>query len=285
MSASVFDAFPTRPMRVRRHGISHPFLIFLGIVFGFVILAMVVISNAPGIMRDWEIAKDPVTLNQARTSNGKCKTRQFVFTDCKVTVVYANAGRSNRQELEFAFFDIHNGDYSVEVIGSRTKPDLVTVDLALDKLWNRIITAGFLSLFGFAMIFGGLYGMARHMNVRRAFRGFNGKILRPVPVELMTVTKSYGMLSALYRFDANGKKRKLTTAMRRQTPFYLDGAEKTALGVTDSHGDYVLLLDQALERLDFTDSEREALRNAAATNTTAPQPAFSPAMAGIEPAR
>lgn len=291
MSQAVLAAFPTRPMRVKRHGMMHPFVMFIATLVGLGIIAMVIISATPGILRDWEIAKDPVIARQASVSNGKCTTRQAVFTDCKVTVNYSIAGNRTRTQLEFAFFDIHSGDYTVQVITSASKPELVTVDLALDKLWNRIITATFLSLIGAGLTLAGLWGMAKQMNVRRAFRAFNDKSLRAVPVEIISLSKNYGMHTAVYRFDARGKKHKLSTGLRKQVPFYLnaEAGDTTALGVTDQYGDYVLLLDEALERLDFTDAERAVLHNARdhdeAMAVTAPQNSFPTNMAGIEPAR
>lgn len=225
---------------------------------------MVVHSNAPGIMRDWEISKSPVVLPQARVSNGKCMTRQLIMTTCKVNVSYGERGRQKREELEFTFVDFHTGDYNVEIVGSKDNPNLVSVDLAINMIWNRIIVAIFLALAGLAFIVFGVIAMAKATAMRRAFRAFNGTVLHPVPVQVTNLTKAYGRHNAQYAYDYKGKKKKVGTALRRQTPFYLSdgGNDKMALGVTDQYGEYVILMDDALTRLDFTDVEREALRNA-----------------------
>lgn len=251
-------------MKVKQHGVSGTFVLFLCVFFGFALVVMVVHSNAPGIMRDWEISKNPTILKQSRVSNGKCKTHQGFFTTCEVGVSFETRGIRKREQLEFTFVDFHSGDYNVEVVASADKPDMVSLDLAVDKLWNRIIVACFLLLAGLAFIVIGIIAMAKATAARRAFRAFNGKVLVPVAVEVSKVSKNYGMHTAEYNYDFKGKKRKAATALRHQTPFFLsnDQDEKTALGVTDQYGEYVILMDEALTRLDFTDTERQALRNA-----------------------
>jgi len=251
-------------MKVKRHGVSGALVMFLCVLSGFVLVVMVVHSDAPGIMRDWEISKNPTILRQAKVSNGKCKTRQGFITTCKVGVLFGERGKQKRKQLEFTFVDFHTGDYSVEVIASADKPEMVSLDLAVDKLWNRIIVACLLLLAGLTFIIVEIIAMAKATATRRAFRAFNNKVLIPVPVEISKLSKNYGMHTAEYSYDFKGRKRKLTTALRRQTPFFLSHRqdEKTALGVTDQYGEYVILMDEALTRLDFTDTERQAIRNA-----------------------
>lgn len=271
MFDSVKSVFPRRPLNVKYHGILNPvFMFFLSLSF-FSGVAFFAYFSSPELLRDMEISKDYVELPDAGV-RGKCSFGKRGSTKCDVTItVPAGAKDSSgvsrgfkQHRIELSFWEFSARDYSVTAVASRSNPDLVTIDLAIEKLTQRIIL-----FLGTNLLFLGLsgyffYKMLEQIRLRRAFKALNGKMLQPVSVDVVSLRKAFGATIAVYSYLVGGKKRKVATRIGKQQPFYLSDApdDSSALGVTDDKGEVVLLLDEALTRLDFSDSERAALKAA-----------------------
>ncbi|MGO7704663.1 hypothetical protein ACC718_39135, partial [Rhizobium ruizarguesonis] len=69
-------------------------------------------------------------------------------------------GRDYDTEVEVMFVDFHTVDYETGLVISADHPELATMSLGLDMLWNRIITltvfSVLLGVMGLGMIFLGI---------------------------------------------------------------------------------------------------------------------------------
>lgn len=120
-------------------GWRHTFWVVVGaLMFGAMLVAAAV-WTAPALISDWQVRDAARPLSDARVREGKCSTH-VVLSVCDVTIERRVAGGVATRDLNYVFTGLHFGDYSVRVLGDPARPDLVTTDLGLDRLWNRTIT-------------------------------------------------------------------------------------------------------------------------------------------------
>jgi hypothetical protein len=254
---SVLDAFPKRPIRVLKSPVASPWvnivlvMVCLGLAGGFSWFV------TPELMRDWKISAAPVAVRDANVTNGRCRTH-YVLVDCSATVSYKVAGVPYRSEpsLFFFSFDSYN---RASVVRSASNPDLATLDIALDQLWNRIIT-----LICFVALFtgGGIYIITLIPEARRATRLAQQTVrVIPMVVEITAARSSYGQTTYSFSYDDGGQKRKTHNLMRKDEPFVVarKGQHALALAVLAGHGVRPILLNDRLTTIDLTDDERNAL--------------------------
>ena len=65
------------------------------------------------------------------------------------------------RRVNYVFSGLEAGDYRVGVMADPARPDLVTTDLGLDRLWNRTITLLAIAGLTAATIVGALLSMVR----------------------------------------------------------------------------------------------------------------------------
>ena len=58
----------------------------------------------------------------------------------------------NAARLNYAFTDLHFGSYNAEAMADPAHLELITTDLALDRLWNRTLTFLFVAVFMLACV-------------------------------------------------------------------------------------------------------------------------------------
>lgn len=258
MLVNIQSAFPRRTIRILRTGVPS----VLGLVFlALVVLAMGVGAAAwtvPGIVRDVQIHGDPVDAPQGRISSGKCSAR-LVLVSCDATLTYIADGRRYTSSVSILFLDIHFGDYTAAVVRSASRPELATLDIGLDALWNRIGTA--LAIVGFCLA-GAVMLPLRAVQAARLKRmaGTPGP-LTPVAVTVKQVTKNWRGRNLACSYEADGRRQRFQERFRKaEQPFFLDN--RTVLGVLPANGTTPLLVDEALTRLELSDAERYAIHAA-----------------------
>lgn len=252
-------ALPDRPLGLARDVISTPRAYFWSTPIILALTIFMLVWEGPGVVRDFQISQNPLVLEDGDVRNGQCKTRKAIFTDCKAQLVYRYEGRSYSTDVEVMFVDLHVGDYETGLVISADHPELATMTLALDKLWNRIITLTvFVLLLGgssLAMVFLAL----RIQRVRRQLR--LPARLTPVPVEITAFDRKRNILSITYNdkiADDRTGRSAYTRMPSREEPFVIGEANGKAVGLAVRHGDTALpvLLDDRLRRIDLTDTER-----------------------------
>ncbi|VDC24334.1 hypothetical protein [Pseudogemmobacter humi] len=271
---------PDRPLTLR------PGLIAAPRLAGFLILVFLAVGGAiawwqaPGLWRDWQISRNPVTVADSEVRDGKCTTRKAFFTDCEAHLVWSHGGQSYETEVSLMFVDIHSGDYYVDVVISGDKPHLATLSLGVEKLWNRIaMFAAFTALF-----FGG--ALAVLWQWIRAARGSRqlaapGRLML-IPTEITQSQTARGVTQITYRDPSKPKRRLASNFARGEDPLMVwdDQGNARALAVRHETAALPALLDRGLMRVDLSDAERRAALDLLAAEETerfgAPQTETAP---------
>ena len=141
---------PQRALMLARGVLSTPKASYFSLPILLALTAFMAAYEAPGILRDWTINQNPVTLDSGDIRNGKCSTRKGFFTTCEAHLNYAYNGQTYDKDVAIMFVEVHAGDYDTNLVISGDHPEMATLSLGLEKLWNRIIT-----LTVFAALLGG----------------------------------------------------------------------------------------------------------------------------------
>ncbi|MCD1262784.1 hypothetical protein B5M44_08450 [Shinella sumterensis] len=250
---------PARPLAIKRGTISTPFVYYFSIPILLAIAVFMMMSEAPGILRDYTISQNPVFVDGM--IDGSCKTRKAVFTTCEVDLSYEQGGQRYDKDVEIMFVDIHSGDYETGLVVSGDHPELATITLGLDMLWNRIIT---LSVFTVLLGGGGLVMIFMLLRFWRV----SGQLSKPapltvVPVEITGMDTKRNRLNVTYADRVSERKTKrvaFTRFERGQEPIIVGDAGSNLVALAVWHGNTSLpvLLDDRLERIEMTEQERAA---------------------------
>ncbi len=202
-----------------------------------------------------------MVLEDGDVRNGRCSTRKAVFTDCEARLVYSYNGRKYDTEVKVMFVDFHIGDYETGLVISADHPELATMSLGLDMLWNRIITLAVFCVILGGMSLGTLFLALRIWRVKGQLR--QPALLKPIPVEITAFDRRRNILSITYNDKIAGDKtgRSAYTRMKKgQEPMIVGEANGKAVGLAVRHGKTALpvLLDDRLQRIGLTDGERMA---------------------------
>lgn len=277
---------PARPLALKRGVISTPLAYYFSTPILLAIAVFMMVTEAPGILRDYTISQNPLVLENGDIK-GSCTTRKAIFTTCEVDLSYEHDGQRYDKDVEVMFVDMHSGDYETGLVISADRPDLATITLGLDMLWNRIIT-----LSVFALLLGGgalamIYLLFRILRVRGQLQ--HPAPLTPIPVEITGMDKKNNRLAITYADKVSERKTKRVAYTRfeaGQEPIIIGDAGSNAVALAVWHGDTFLpvLLDDKLERIEMTQQERaEALAPLYAAATQAGRqaaPSLAPAKTG-----
>jgi hypothetical protein len=260
----VTNAFPTRPLGVKPPGMGYwsDFWTIVGALFVSAGCVLLVGFPIPALVDDYGIRDTARPLPGAKIEKGKCSAWQGVIVTCDATLALDRPGQPPLERTEHYFFvDFHFGDYTAGVVADPAHPELMTTDLALDKMTNRVTTMAiggpfFLGIVGL-MIWGAVSSLRRHGAVRRAL---SGQTLRPVLLKLD------GMGPRAWKVSHPLPDGKVSTqkwrVSRRARPIMLDPQRHAILGVTAGDGRIAMPVDAALKWLKLTKAERNELRAA-----------------------
>jgi hypothetical protein len=252
---------PNRQLSLAPNVISTPRAYFWTTPFILAIVVFLCIWEAPGVIRDFQISQNPLLLENGDVRNGHCTTRRAVFTNCEARLVYTYKGQNYDTTVEVMFIDFHTGDYETGLVISADHPELATMSLGLDMLWNRIVTLTvFVALLG-GMSLAMLFFTLRIWRVNRQL-SYPARLL-PVPVEITAFDRRRGVLSITYNDKIASDKtgRSAYTRMKDgQEPMIVGEANGKALGLAVRHDDTALpvLLDNNLQRIQLSEDERTA---------------------------
>lgn len=253
-------ALPHRPLSLKSSAVSLPRGFFWFVPVIMVLAGFIIWWQGPGLWRDYQISLNPVVLEDGDIRNGKCTTRKGVMTECEAKLSYKYQGRAYETETHFLFVDIHSGSYLTELVISADRPELATLTLGLEKLWNRAIC--------FAVL-GGLMVLLSGAMVFLAIRVWRvrGQIGRPAEVTLIPVAVTAAKKSGKRLFVTYVDK--LAPGMTKRTAYTLFGRDEEPLLLTDPQGNLVgaavrhgktalpVMIDAGLQRIDLTAEERE----------------------------
>lgn len=257
--ATITDAFPKRRMAILASGKQGMLLSLLFALLSLVIMGVLLYTSVPDLIYDYKVSQDPVVDTQAEI-HGSCKTRKAIFVDCDVTIKYRPAPQDTAtKEIKHSFgFVSFNPSMTTDAVRSKKDPGMITTSIATEHILNRFFTT-----LGTTLLFGFLFFACCHS--AWATRNFN-RLAKTKPIlqpQLVKVTQIQNNRTVSFETYIDGSKKKLNNLMRKKSsPLYLPNNDNTALAVTITGSDHVILLDEQLTVLDFTEQERVALRAA-----------------------
>jgi len=261
------SAFPKRPLKLHKTGLLPGIFSYIFGLALFGLAGFMGYLQVPGIIDDWKIAQNPVVVVESTISGGKCETQTLVFVSCKAHFTYTVKSKTFERDVDFWFLDPRGDSYQVEVVRSGDRPQIATLSLGLDMLWNRILfVAALIGLIAFSGL--SLWRAGRRADRVRAL-GRQEVPVTPVPVTITATKKIIGANSLAYALPTEGKKRGEVFSARwsrKQEPFWLIAETGEALAVLQDGGTMPVLLDAELSQLELTPGER--LQILAARNTT-----------------
>lgn len=250
---------PNRSLAVAKR----PFSLPAAFLFTLVVLTALCVGLAwwqgPGLWRDWQISQKPLTLQDWDMLDGECSSRRGL-TDCEVELAYRYKGQDYQKHVSLAFLDFSSDDYMVDVVIAEGNPELATISLGLDMLWNRLaVFAVFMLLFG-----GGLIAMvvnALQAGAANRAAAVPGR-LTLVPVDIAEMKKAAGGMVVSYVDHLKGRSKRTTRTHFAKGTGPLIGLDETGkqvgVAVKLDHVRLPILLDTNLERVELTDIERQA---------------------------
>ncbi|HEY4201460.1 MAG TPA: hypothetical protein VGM83_12975 [Devosiaceae bacterium] len=263
----IFAAFPKRPLTISNSGVpaaTGPLIVAV-LLLGLLIIGAIWVG--PNLIRDFTIMADPVEVPDADINNGECSSYRGFLTNCSADIAYEINGQEVKASLSYLFVDFSSGDYEVSVMRSGSHPTLATLSLGLDMIWNRAVVAG---LIGLAMLLGVISLLRNSMRTARFKRQLQDDVeLVPVPAMVTGTRKPFfGMMGSTYSVSYNDGQKSRTAHSgfkRKEAPFMLgfSGKQAVVLGAMPKQGGMMIILDEALTRVDFTPAERMALEQAA----------------------
>lgn len=237
-----------------------------GFLFAVLMFAGLLIGmswwQGPGLIRDLQISANPAYPDAVKTIDGECSTRRGL-TDCDARLVYSVNGQRYDNHVSMAFIDFHSGDYMVEVVISGDKPELATLSLGLDMLWNRLTVFGVFALVFIAGIAAMVYGALGAQRGNRQLQ-LPGR-LTLVQVELTNVQEKGKTAFVTYaeKLEKGRSRRTANTEFAAsEVPLMAALADGRVVGVAAKHemGGLPVLLDSQMQRItDLSAAERQSL--------------------------
>lgn len=258
---SVLQAFPQRALRLKpgRGRVAALFTALGGLAFVVGVSALMIMIVAPPIWTDWQVRETAVASREARLVTGRCRTRVFLLHDCDLTLAWASKGQSVQREVHYLFLAPGSGNFTTQARVDPQRPQMLTTDLGIDYLWNRIGTAALLWAIGLVIGFG-LFGLARRgMRDAGAVSSLSGRNLLPAPVQFVT----WGNEPSWTVRDEYGNS--FTWPVRRNDkPFLLDPSRGLVLALREAPGAPAFPLDEKLRLVELTEPEKHRIRAAQA---------------------
>ncbi|NBM01877.1 MULTISPECIES: hypothetical protein [Proteus] len=257
LSDKILDAFPTRPLKLvplRGDG-----GLFRTLFLVIVMLALTVFSayQIPNIVYDYQISKNPVFINA--DVDGSCRSKLFILTNCSVDLRY----EGNEVSRNFTFLDFGNKDILVEPVADENDLTKMTVDVAIDNIWLRLIsTIIFVGLFGFCVIFF-IYRQILTSKVRKALLSVGTQPLKLIAVPAKVVVSNKQFI-ATYHLNLEGKDIRITYSGNKKTPPIVieQNGNTYVLAVYSPQQNIPYALDVALERIQATPEEKQRFHEA-----------------------
>jgi hypothetical protein len=146
------------------------FWVLFGVVALAALLGACAFYTAPALVSDWQVRAAAEPVAEARISNGKCSSKIAIHI-CDLTLSLRRPTGTVTRRVNYVFAGLHVGDFGAGPMADPARPDLITTDLGLDRLWNRTITLAAIMAALAAAIFGALLSLVRN---RRAASGAAG---------------------------------------------------------------------------------------------------------------
>lgn len=252
----VLQAFPQRSLRLKpgRGRVGASITMIAGVLVVLGVAAWVGFMLAPPLWSDYQVRETAVPSRDVRMLNGRCRTRLFLLHDCDVHLRYDAKGRQAVREVHYLFVAPGGGNFTVQGRVDPRRPELLTSDLGIDYLWNRIATALAMAAIGALIGLGLIAAGRRTLRDAGAAAALSGRNLQPVPAQFVT----WGQEPSWTVRDEYGNQ--FTWPVRKSDkPFIIDPQRSLVLALREAPGAPVFPLDEKLRFVDLTEPERQRI--------------------------
>ncbi|MBR0649455.1 hypothetical protein GXW78_07270 [Roseomonas terrae] len=255
---SVLAAFPRRPLTLKpgRSATGGWVLAILGLLLFGGFLVLVGAQIAPEIRDDLAIRDTARPAPQVRVNGGRCRSRLFMFQDCEVTLTWRGKDGTGTRTMSYMFVEPHMGSWNVMPMMDPARPDLVSTDLGIERLTNRIVTAIGAVIVALALIAGGFVAARKAQRISGEVKALSGRVLEPVPVAF----DGWGQQTWKIR-DEHGTAFEWPVG-KKDKPFVLDEQRGLMLALRPAEGGPAFPLDEKLRFVTLSPEERAAIRQA-----------------------
>lgn len=254
--ATLAEVFPTRPIVVRRPrsvlrnilGMVMP-LLLLGALVGWIGFGVL-----PDFINDVAIRGSAEPIAGGRMVTGRCSTRAAIVHDCSVTLAGRGPQGMVQREVTYLFASFDSGSYTVhQILAKDGRPETMTTDIGMDHLVSRAVMILLFGLLGVACAWWFFATLRDQARQRARVRALSGKVLSPVPLELVARGKESWTVR-----DRAGRSVQWEVPAKAQ-PFLADAARGLILGVSAAGAEAPMPVDFDLKWLVLQPEERAAL--------------------------
>ena len=249
----ILAAFPQRPLKLRlgRGSLGGWMMALLGLLLFGAFIVMVAIDIGPAIRDDFAVRDQARPASFARVSEGRCQSRLFLVQNCDLTLAWRDKDGSHTRKVSYMFVEPHMGSWTANAVMDPQRPSLVTTDLGLDRLWNRVATALGGLVFAVLLI-GGLVVAARKAQAKGGeLKALSGRVLQPVAVAF----DGWGQGPSWRVRDERGATFEWPVR-KSDKPYVLDAQRGLVLALRDPAGGPAFPLDEKLRFVTLTAEER-----------------------------
>lgn len=114
MTQDLISAFPSRPVKLLRAGAAARGAVY---VFFIILLAIAIYNlwhRVPGVLRDLEIQKHPVTVPDA-SIRGSCTVKNNIYYVCNADIAYRVDGQTYQSKLDLSFATFSSDSKKIQV--------------------------------------------------------------------------------------------------------------------------------------------------------------------------
>lgn len=257
LSDKILDAFPTRPLKLVPLKGDGGLFRTLFLVITMLVMTAFSAYQIPNILYDYKISENAVPVDA--TVKGSCRSQLFVLTNCSVDLGY----KGNEVSRNFTFLDLGSTDVLVEPVADANDLSKMTVDVAIDNIWLRLIsTIVFVGLFGFSVIFF-IYRQILTSKVRKALLSLGTQPLKliGIPAKMVVSNKQF---IATYHLNLEGKDIRIAYSGNKKTPPIVieQNGNTYVLAVYSPQQNIPYALDVPLERIQATPEEKQRFHEA-----------------------
>lgn len=249
----VLAAFPHRPLALKpgrgAFGVWALVLVCLLLFGGFIVY--VGVQTAPQIRDDLAIRDTARPAPQVHVANGRCRSRLYLFQDCEVTLTWRGKDGQGSSKRSYMFVEPHMGNWTVTPMMDPARPELVSTDLGIERLTNRMLTAAGGVLLALLLIVGVIGAAIQAGSKARAVKALSGRVLQPVPVRFA----GWGAGPSWRVQDEHGKTTEWPVR-KNDKPFLLDAQRGLVLALRDPLGGPAFPLDEKLRMVVLSKEER-----------------------------
>lgn len=249
--------FPERPLRVRPPGTGAGAALGTLLWTAFLLVAVAFLILPPiGSLRDDFTIADTARPVHGGTVDGRCSTHGGILVRCTATLaVPGRDGPGVQREVDYFFVDFHTGDYTATVVADPVHPALLSTDLALDKLWNRVCTLATFIPLGLGLAFGALRLLrARYGERRSMLDALSGHVLHPVLLRMDSYLPGRWTVCPLP--PVRHRRVRTWSVPRTARPIVMDPERRLVLGVAAGTEEIAMPLDTGLSWIGLEHAER-----------------------------